>query len=204
MRLRRAAEPGMPRWLWLRGLWPDHNPLRRTSDRVEAVIVATALIMFLIGAPLVAMFAGRWAAAAAHRVQRDQQASWHQVTAVLLANANPTVDIGYGGVDTSEVRARWTTPDGAIRTGNVPARVGARAGSTVRIWVDRSGAVTGPPLRQEQATGQAVLATAVAPFVLGTVLICATSLALQVLDRRRLAAWDADWQATGPRWNTHR
>jgi hypothetical protein len=44
----------------------------------------------------------------------------------------------------------------------------------------------------------------VAPFVLGTVLICATSLALQLLDRRRLADWDADWQTTEPRWNTHR
>jgi len=204
MRLRRAAEPRMPRWLWLRGLWPDHNPLRRTSDRVEAAIVATALIVFLVGAPLVALFAGHWAAAAAHRVQRDQQGSWHQVTAVLLANASSTVDIGYGAVDTSEVRARWTMPDGTVRTGDVSAPAAARKGSTVRIWVDQSGAVTGPPLRPQQATGQAVLATVVAPFVLGTVLICATSLALQLLDRRRLAAWDADWQATGPRWNTHR
>jgi hypothetical protein len=194
----------MPRWRWLRGLWPDRNPLRRTSDRVEAAIVATALIMFLVGAPLVALFAGHWAAAAAHRVQRDQQTSWHQVTAVLLASASPTVDIGYGAVDTSEVRARWTAPDGTARTGDVPAPAAAQKGSTVRIWVDQSGAVTGPPLRPAQATGQAVLATVVAPFVLGTVLICATSLALQVLDRRRLADWDADWQATGPRWNSHR
>jgi len=204
MRLRRAAEPRTLRWLWLRGLWPDHNPLRRTSDRVEAVIVASALIVFLVGAPLVALFAGHWAAAAAHRAQRDQQVSWHQVTATLLANASSTVDIGYGAVDTSEVRARWTAPNGTARTGEVPAPAAARKGSTVRIWVDQSGAVTGPPLRPAQADGQAVLATVVAPFVLGTVLICAVSLALQVLDRRRLADWDADWQATGPRWNSHR
>jgi hypothetical protein len=204
MRLRRAAAPRVPRALWLHGLWPDHNPLRRTSDRIEAAIVASALIVFLIGAPLAALAAGHWAGAAALRLQRDQHASWHQVSAVLLANASPTVNIGYGAGDTSEVHARWTAPDGTVRTGNVPAPVGAPKGSTVRIWVDQSGAVTGPPLRPEQATGQAVLATVVAPFVLGTVLICAVSLSLQVLDWRRLADWDADWQATGPRWNSHR
>jgi len=204
MRQSRATQPRPPRALWLRERWPDHNPLRRTSDRVEAAIVAAALILFLAGAPLLALFAWHWAASTAHRVQQRQQAAWHQVSAVLLADARPVVDIGYGGVAGSEVPARWTAPDGTARTGDVPAPESAQAGSTVRIWVDGSGAQTGPPLRAGQATGQAALAAVLAPFALGTVLLCAVSVGVYILDRRRLAAWAADWRSTGPRWNSHR
>ncbi|HTT53699.1 MAG TPA: hypothetical protein VMH35_20075 [Streptosporangiaceae bacterium] len=204
MRRSRAAGPRAPRAPWLRELWPDHNPLRRRSDRVEAAIVAAALIVFLACAPLVSVLAWHWADAAALRVRHGQQSSWHQVSAVLLADARPVVDIGYGGVTGADVRARWTAPDGKIRTGEVAAPASAQAGSTVRIWVNESGTATGPPLRSEQATGQAMMAAVVAPFALGAALICIVSLARQVLDRRRLAEWDADWQATGPRWNSHR
>jgi len=204
MRQSRATRPRPPRALWLRERWPDHNPLRRTSDRVEAAIFAAALILFLAGAPLLALFAWHWADGAALRVQQRQQAAWHQVSAVLLANARPVVDIGYGGLAGSEVPARWTAPDGTARTGDVPAPASAQAGRTVRIWVDQSGALTGPPLRAEQATSQAALASVLAVFVLGTVLVCAMSLAVHLLDRRRLAAWAADWRSTGPRWNSHR
>jgi hypothetical protein len=204
MRQSRATEPRPPRALWLRGRWPDHNPLRRTSDRVEAAIVAAALVLFLAGAPLLALFAWHWADSAALRVQHHQQTSWHRVSAVLLANARPVVDIGYGGLAGSEVPARWTAPDGTTRTGDVPAPATAHAGAMVRIWVDQSGAQTGPPLRAAQATGQAVLASVLAPVALGAVLLCAASLAVCILDRRRLAAWAADWRATGPRWNSHR
>jgi hypothetical protein len=204
MRLSRNAAPRQPRALWLREHWPDRNPLRRTSDRVEAAMLAAALVLFLVGAPLLAVFGWHWAGAAALRVQHRQQSSWHQVSAVLLAGARPVVDIGYGGVAGSEVPARWTAPDGTARRGDVPAPASARAGSTVRIWVDQSGGQTGPPLRDEQTTGQAALASVLAPFTLGAVLICAVSLAVYVLDQRRLASWAAEWRTTGPRWNSHR
>ena len=36
----------------VRGLWPDRNPLRRTIDRAEAVVVAGLAIVFLAGPPL--------------------------------------------------------------------------------------------------------------------------------------------------------
>ncbi|MFI5064296.1 MAG: hypothetical protein ACHP9Z_10000 [Streptosporangiales bacterium] len=202
--MRRGAESHERRALWLRGLWPDRNPLRRASDRAEATVVAAALVIFLIGGPLLALAAGHWAGAAALRVERAQQASWRQVPAVLLANAGSASGVGYGGVSSTEVKARWTAPDGQVRTGGVSAVPGARVGSTVRIWVDSTGEQTGPPLRQDQATGQAFLATVTAPLVLGAILLCAASLTIQALDRRRLALWDADWQATEPRWSSRR
>jgi hypothetical protein len=43
-----------------------------------------------------------------------------------------------------------------------------------------------------------------APVSLGLLLAGAGLLAHGVLGRRRMAAWDADWQATGPQWTKHR
>ena len=154
--------------------------------------------------PLLAVFAWHWADSAALRVQQRQRSSWHEVSAVVLASPRPIVDIGYGGVTGSEVLARWTAPDGTARTGDVTAPASAQVGSTVRIWVNQSGGATGPPLRAEQATGQAVLAGVLALFALAAVLVCAVALAVHVLDRRRLESWAADWRATGPSWNSHR
>jgi hypothetical protein len=36
--------------------------------------------------------------------------------------------------------------------------------------------------------------------VLAIVLLVLAEMAWVVLDRRRLAGWEADWAATGPRW----
>src|ERR1019366_992508 len=119
-----VAEPSPHYRLWLRGLWPDHNPLRRNSDRMAAAIPAATLLAFLVGAPLAALAAGRWPQAAAAQVARSQHAKWRQVPAVLRGNAPETVDIGYGGVALTEVLARWTAPDGASRRGWVAVPAG--------------------------------------------------------------------------------
>src|SRR5262249_35025357 len=51
------------RWLRrVRGWWPDRNPLRRRCDRAEAALVTVLVAVFLAGAPLLAVSAGRWPA----------------------------------------------------------------------------------------------------------------------------------------------
>ncbi len=199
-----VAEPAPRCRLWLRGLWPDHNPLRRRSDHMAAAILAAALLAFLAGAPLAALAAGRWAQAAAGQVARSQHARWRQVPAVPLGNAPETVDIGYGGVTLPEVLARWTAPDGASRRGWVPVPPGTRAGRAVRIWVDRAGWLTGSPLRPDQVTGQQMLAMVIAPITLAGILFCVAGLGIRAVDRRRLAAWGTEWRAVGPRWSSMR
>jgi hypothetical protein len=122
------------------------------------------------------------------------------VPAVLLAD----VSASWSGTYLPTVRAGWTSPDGRRHTGTVPASPGARAGSTVMVWADANGQLTGPPLQAVQVRGQAVLAAILAPIVLGEVLLCAGQLAHYLLGRRRLAAWDAEWRATGPQWTRQR
>jgi hypothetical protein len=103
------------------------------------------------------------------------------------------------------VFARWAAAGGGARTGTVPAPPGARGGGTVPVWVDASGHLaTAPPLRLAQVAEQAVLAAAAASVVLGYLLSCLGVLACGLLARRRLAAWDADWRATEPRWTRRR
>jgi len=179
-----------------RGLWPDRNPLRRTLDRVEGVVVGGLVVAFLAGVPLSAAAAWHIAYGTGARAEHAQQASWHRVSAVLLAAAPTHGYIGYEPL----VRAGWTAPDGARRTGAVPALPGTPAGYRVSVWVDAAGRLTGPPLRPSQVRGQAVLATILVPVVLGEVLLFIGQVVHYLLGRRRLAAWEADWRATGPRW----
>ena len=197
---RRLAVVGTRAARVVRGLWPDRNPLRRTLDRVEGVVVGGLAPAFLAGAPLAAAAAGHLTYMYGARTAHAQQAAWHQVPAVLLVNAPTT---GYSGY-LPQVRARWTAPDGAERTGAVPAQPGERAGSTVMIWADAAGRLTGPPLEAQQVRGRAFLAAVVAPVVLGLLLLTAGQLAHFLLVRRRLAAWDAEWRATGPQWTRQR
>jgi hypothetical protein len=183
---------------WLRGLWPDGNPLRRAVDRVEAGIMAGLLAAFLIGAPLAGLAAAHWSYATGLRVEHAQESAWHQIPAVLLANA-PTQ--GYDGNE-PQVHARWTARDGTQHSGDVPAPAGAAAGRTVLVWADASGRLTGPPLLHRQAIGQAVLATLLTPPAVGILLLGTWMIAHRMLQRRRLDAWDAGWRMTAPRWTS--
>jgi len=107
--------------------------------------------------------------------------------------------------DQVTVPARWTAPDGTRHTGTVLAPAGTRAGHAVTVWVDAAGRLTGqPPLQLSQVRGQAVLATMFTPLAVGFILLGAGLLVHAVLGRRRLAAWDTDWQITEPQWTKGR
>ena len=188
-----------PRWVWLRrrlwGLWPDRNPLRRRCDRVEAAILAGLVAAFVLGGSVAALAAGRWAYDTALCTEHAGEAVRHQVAAVLLTTAEAW--------SPATARARWTAPGGGARTGWVPAPAGAPAGMAVRVCVDAAGRPAEPPLRHSQVVGQAVMAATAAVFTLAVLVGGAGWFARRLADRRRLAAWDAQWRATGPRWSRH-
>lgn len=176
-------------------LWPDRNPLRRAVDRVEAAIVTALIVVFLIGAPLAVAVTSHVAYRNGIRTAYAERTAWHQVRAILLDKV-----FSAGPTGPPQAPAWWTAPDGSRRTGLVSATPGARAGSAVMVWTDSSGRLTGRPLTLAQVRGQAALLAALAPVVLGLVLLGTGTLAHRLFARRRLAAWDADWRATGPQW----
>jgi hypothetical protein len=194
---RRAAGPAWPAPP-VRRLWPDRNPLRRAADRAEAAVAALLFVAFLAGTPLVALAAGGWVAASGLRAERAR-ASWRRVPAVLLQDAPRPVGSLFYPAPVPEAAARWPAPGARSRTGEVYARPGARAGSIVMVWTDSSGRLTGPPAPAGTA-GQVLEAVMLAIAALWLALLAAWALARMILNRRRLAAWDADWSVTGPQW----
>jgi len=177
----------------------DRNPLRRPTDRLETVVVALLVAAFLIGAPFAALATGTWVHGMARQAQLAQEASRSQVTAVVLAVIPPTIS---DGDLIWQAQARWQAPDGRVVTQEVPVPSETVAGGKVQVWTDRTGGLSSAPLLDSQVadqttTGQALGAVAAAAF-----LTVAGALALRALNKRRMAAWDADWQATGPRWTT--
>jgi hypothetical protein len=181
-----------------RRLGLDRNPLRRPSDKIAACLAALLTAVFLVGAPVVSLVAARWAG---HAAVTGQQAarSWSQVPAVLL-RATPPLTVAGAAFGSPLVPARWTAPDGRARTGRIQVGTDLAAGSTVRLWVDAAGSPTGLPPRPSALVADQVLAAAVAPVALGIVLWWLAWAGRWVLDRRRLADWEAAWAAVGPRW----
>jgi hypothetical protein len=172
-----------------RGLWPDHNPLRRSSDRAEAGMLAALILAFVVGAPLIALIAGRLTLSSTFTTMQARQAGWRQVPAVLLTDAP-----GADSVD-PPVPATWTAPDGAARTGVVYPQPGARAGTAISIWVNASGEQEKRPLTPPQAATQADLIAVIAGTLWGLFLLAAGTLGRILIDARRMAAWDADLRA---------
>jgi hypothetical protein len=100
------------------------------------------------------------------------------------------------------------TPPGLAKwhwhTGEVFASLGAPAGSTVVVWTDQTGHLTGRPLPRSAPAAREFFAAAMTVVVMALVLACAGTAARRMVDHRRLAAWEADWAVTEPRWTTRR
>jgi hypothetical protein len=185
---------------FVRGRRPDRNPLRRGADRAETIVLALLLVAFLVGAPLAALASGSWAHAIAQRAELAQVASRGQVAAVVLTAAVAPA-VGSPNL-TSVTSARWTAPDGTVVTGELPVPVGTRAGATVRVWTTRDGQLTSMPMGESQVAYVADLGEIAGVAAIALLLALVGVLARRSLDKRRMAAWEADWQSTGPRWTT--
>ncbi len=188
------------RWIGL-----DRNPMRRTSDRIEAVLRLVTVVLLVTMVPVAAIVAGRIADHVVLGQARAQQAADHQVTAVLTETAPGAAAADpYVAVETTWAEARWTAPDGATHTGMVLAALGAPAGSRVPTWINASGQVTDPPADHSDVVGAVFIAGTLATLAMALLILAFQGLVRHALDRRRLAAWASEWRAIGPRWTTHR
>ena len=181
----------------VRGLWPDHNPLRRRSDRIEAAVAAMLFLGLVAGTPAATLAAGSCAYGLGMRAELAQQAERHQVPATLLESA----PFGPWPV---QVEARWTAPDGMPRTGLIAVPGGRAAGSAVTVWTDASGKLAAKPLRHTAVIALAAFTGVWAALTACLLLLGAWRWTRRRLERCRMSAWEADWQVTGPRWTNRR
>jgi len=182
-----------------RRLSGDGNPLRRREDVLQSWIAPLAIATFLVLCPVAALATGAFVHAENASALRAES-SYRPVRVVLLQSA-PGPEQSDHGANTWLVPTlgRWTA-DGRTHLGEVPAPAGAAEGSVITVWLDRAGKVQLPLLTAAQARDRLIGATVTVLATLALLLAGLAWASKRVLDRRRLAGWEADWLAVGPRW----
>lgn len=171
------------------------NPLRRTSDRIEFWLSGLLLMLLALGLPVASLSAGLSAYESSMRTAQAQSAERLEVTARLTS---------YVAGDTEAAkqvaRVHWTDQDGTARTGTTAVKSGTPKG-TVRVWVDRDGRLTSPPLSELNATTTGWFVGGMAAAGVTTVIFAARAGMRQVLNHGRYAQWDAEWDRVEPQWS---
>ncbi|MFC9286026.1 hypothetical protein [Streptomyces sp. NPDC057052] len=187
------------------GIWRwRHNPLRRTTDLVEAWVALTALLLILFVAPVVGSLVGAVAQDTLQHTVRDQRLARHRVPATVvreLEGSPPEADPE--SVPWRDSRARvvadWTAPDGTPHRGTVLAGLESpRRGDHFPLWTDTHGRPVGRPLDPAAATTHAVLAGFGAALLTAGVVEGLRRHAVRHMVRRRYARWDQAWDRAGP------
>jgi hypothetical protein len=183
----------------------DRNPMRRAGDRVQAILRAVLVAVFVIGGPVMTAYVSHEVYLAGLQTGRAQAAAWHRVPALVVhvraipaAWRHPAID---GLV---AWRVRWTTPSGSSRTGEITSARHVVAGSTVTVWIDASGRLAHPPFTRADSADRAIGAAVATPALLALLLWIAARAASLVLDRHRLTRWEADWLVVEPQWTKGR
>jgi hypothetical protein len=174
------------------------NKLRRPADRIETAVIVSLVAAFLIAAVAAACFAGHL-----YKSQHAAAARLRPAVAVL-SQSGPTATS-----KTDAARATWRLPTGRNRSGTLtavtaPAIYYAPAGTSVRVWLNRSGEPVTPPLGPDDLILTALFAGVSATAVAGVALTLCYLLCRIVLDRHRLANWESAWAAIGPQWTSRR
>ncbi|MFI9822129.1 hypothetical protein ACIHFC_16920 [Streptomyces sp. NPDC052013] len=180
------------------------NGLRRRTDVLRAWIGLGLLLAVLAVAPVAAVLVGDAALRHYEDTARHQRLTRHETTATLTRDAPRHPEPGSDEEKKTRypVEVRFTTREGRTRTTRAEVRPGLPADSEISIWVTVDGDATDPPLTREQIRSRGMgwgLLAAIGVALTGAAAHAVTVLALH---RRNLAAWDAAWAETAPRWTT--
>jgi hypothetical protein len=190
------------------GLWRwRHNPLRRTTDLVEAWVAFVAAVLLCVLVPLTGWAAGSSADDSLQRAVRVQQEQRVPTTARVVRPADPPASRSGTAEDAGDERlrrqvvARWTAPDGSPRTGTVTtARRTSAPGTAFALWTDRDGRPAPAPMQAGTARAHAAVAGLTAALLTGLLVEIVRRLAVRRLVLLRYARLDRAWAATGPDW----
>ncbi|MFY1675855.1 MULTISPECIES: hypothetical protein [unclassified Streptomyces] len=172
------------------------NPLRRGCDRFEDWFRRALYVLFVVGLPVAAITAGQASYDSSMSTVRSQSAEREAVTARVTERVPGD---SRGAEYPAEVR--WTDDRGEIRTATAMVQSGTAKGAEERVWVDREGAVTGPPMSAAEARTAGWFTgglTALAVAVTASGLRAGVRVAV---DRRRYARWASEWDRVEPLWS---
>jgi hypothetical protein len=176
------------------------NELRRSSDRVEAAVLAVLVAAFVTAAVVAALLF-------AYLCRSGEAAAVAGPRPALAVLTSPGA-AGKVFPQQATARATWRLSDGTERSGILttsiaPSIYGLPAGASVRVWLDRAGDPQPPPSGPDGMFIGAALAGLAITGVAAAVLVYGYRLCRRVLDRHRLAIWSSAWAVTGPRWTRH-
>ncbi|MFF9011886.1 hypothetical protein ACF09C_02800 [Streptomyces sp. NPDC014870] len=188
-------------WRWRR------NPLRRTTDLIEAWVALAAVVLLALAVPAAGWIAGQRTDASLQRAVRAQSLQRLPTTARVVRLS----DAPAPGLQSPEaageqparraVVARWTAPDGTDRTGTVATRRElSDPGDTFRLWTDRGGRPVSAPMRPETAHAHALVVGLLAATLAGVFVESARRLVVRRLVHRRYRCLDRAWAKAGPDW----
>ncbi|WP_314225030.1 Rv1733c family protein [Streptomyces zaehneri] len=172
------------------------NPLKRVSDTFECWLRRVLTVVLVLGLPAAAISAGLTAYEASMGTVRVQRAERHQVTARLTASVRSDDDWAKRAA-----RVHWTDGKGVTRTGAALVKPGTPEGAPVRVWVNRDGTVVAPPMSTLNARTSGWFVGVMAAFGVAVGTYGAWAGTRLVLDRRRYARWDAEWDLVEPQWS---
>lgn len=202
----RRLTPGPPRPGQVRrrvGL--DGNPMRRTVDRVEVWATLVLLAALVFGGPALVWNVGQHVYRGGVVDAPGGQPQRFATRAVVTNGSTEGPYSAYATITVPKVFATavWTAPDGKVHSGPIPVPAGTAAGTVLTVWTDATGEPVDAPPGRDEAAARAIVAgllTAVAAIVFASMVHRALR---RAFDRRRLAAWQAEWSTVGPRWTGH-
>lgn len=172
------------------------NPLIRPSDRLETWIRRFLMLILVLGLPVAALSAGLTAYESSMRTVQAQSAERQEVTARLTSNVKGVTTDGK-----QQAQVRWTDDNGKVRTGTTLVKSGTPEGATVPVWLDRQGTITSPPMTTLTARTNGWFVGGMAAVGVVGGFFGARAGTRRVLDRRRHAQWDAEWDLVEPLWS---
>lgn len=185
-----------------------HNPLCRPTDRHEAWVALTALLVIVLAAPVLGWLCGSLTDEALQQTVRSQHAERSLTSAVVVREApggslfaqDPEAAVTEDTTRTSVV-ADWRAPDGTVRRGTVStASEVTTPGTRIRIWTDREGRPAMRPMDAPTAHTHAVLAGVGVAVLAGGLTEAVRRLVVWRMTLRRYARLDRAWAEVGPDW----
>jgi hypothetical protein len=170
----------------------DRNPLRRRSDRIESVVLMTALLVSVAALPF-AVLLGISVQDSLQREAERQALNRLPVAGTVVEEAPTAVTAAAKGSGPEQAQVAWTTPDGVERTDTVTVPSSSHPGSEVTVWTTPDGRLTAPPLTSSQVAADAVAVAAAGQLAVMGLAWMAFRGVRHALDRRRYRLWDAEW-----------
>ena len=185
----------------LRLVLPGRNPLARGADSLQGALLVVVVALALLLVPVMLTFGSLTYAGLVEKGEQQARA-WQQTVAVLTEDAPAVGAGGHGtpGATSSRVMAEWRLPNGATRTGRVPADDGSRAGTEVTVWLDEQGKPVDAPVGTAEAVAAGAFVAVTGWFVTTGLLTLGYYGASRLLDRRRIRSWEQEWTRVEPEW----